>query len=130
MAEKNRGHADLAEEAYRQAPEIDPNNVVALNNLARIAMMNPERAGEAVGYAKKAAEAAPKMGQVLDTLGWAYHVNGENELASQTLERGVAAAPEDPRLLHHLAVVYGSARAQTRGTGNAEESAGNEQAVP
>jgi cellulose synthase operon protein C len=108
MAEKNRGHADLAEKAYRQALEIDPNNVVAVNNLAWIAMMNPERAGEAVGYAKKAAEAAPKMGQVLDTLGWAYHVNGENELASQTLERGVAAAPEDPRLLYHLAVVYGA----------------------
>jgi Flp pilus assembly protein TadD len=108
MAEKNRGHADLAEKAYRQALEIDPNNVVALNNLAWIAMMSPERAGEAVGYAKKAAEAAPKMGQVLDTLGWAYHVNGENELASQTLERGVAAAPEDPRLLYHFAVVYGA----------------------
>jgi Flp pilus assembly protein TadD len=71
-------------------------------------MMTPERASEAVGYAKKAAEAAPKMGQVLDTLGWAYHVNGENELASQTLKRGAAFAPEDPRLLYHLAVVYGA----------------------
>jgi tetratricopeptide (TPR) repeat protein len=108
MAQKKSGHADLAEKAYRQALEIDPNSVVALNNLAWIAMMNPGRVGEAVGYAKKAAEAAPKMGQVLDTLGWAYHVNGENELASQTLKRGVAAAPEDPRLLYHLAVVYGA----------------------
>jgi hypothetical protein len=36
---------------------------VALNNLAWIAMMTPERASEAVGHAKKAAEAAPKMGQ-------------------------------------------------------------------
>jgi Flp pilus assembly protein TadD len=75
---------------------------------AWIAMMTPERANEAVVYAKKAAEAAPKMGQVLDTLGWAYHVNGENELASQTLKRGAAVAPEDPRLLYHLAVVYGA----------------------
>jgi hypothetical protein len=55
-------------------------------------MMTPERAGKAVGYAKKAAEAAPKMGQVLDTLGWAYPVNGENELAGQTLKRGAAVA--------------------------------------
>ncbi|HEY1469487.1 MAG TPA: tetratricopeptide repeat protein [Candidatus Acidoferrum sp.] len=108
MAEKKAGHADLAEKAYRQALEIDEKNVVALNNLAWIAMMNPGRAGEALGYAKKAGEVAPKMGQVLDTLGWAYHVNGENELASQTLKRGVAAAPEDPRLLYHLAVVYGA----------------------
>ncbi len=68
MAEKKRGHADLAEKAYRQA---------------------------------------------LDTLGWAYHVNGENGVclansASQTLKRAVAAAPEDPRLSYHLAVVYGA----------------------
>lgn len=69
MAQKKGGHAELAEKAYRQALEIEPNNIVALNNLAWIPMMTPERAGEAVGYAKKAAEAAPKMGQVLDTLG-------------------------------------------------------------
>ena len=62
MAEKKRGHADLAEKAYRQALEIDPNNVVALNNLAWIAMMNPERAGEAVGYAKKAARRGAQDG--------------------------------------------------------------------
>jgi Flp pilus assembly protein TadD len=30
MVEKQRGRADLAENAYRQALEIDPNNVVAL----------------------------------------------------------------------------------------------------
>lgn len=40
--------------------------------------------------------------------GWTYHVNGENELASQTLKRGAAVAPEDPRLLDHLAVVHGA----------------------
>jgi len=108
MAQKKGGNAKLAEKAYRQALEIEANNIVALNNLAWIAMMTPERANEAVVYAKKAAEAAPMMGQVLDTLGWAYHVNGENELASQTLKRGAAVAPEDPRLLYHLAVVYGA----------------------
>ena len=108
MAQQKGGNAKLAEKAYRQALEIEANNIVALNNLAWIAMMTPERASEAVVYAKKAAEAAPKMGQVLDTLGWAYHVNGENELASQTLKRGAAVAPEDPRLLYHLAVVYGA----------------------
>ena len=67
-------------------------------------MMSPGRAGGSAGYAKKAAEEAPKMGPVLDALGWAYHVNGENELASQALKRGAAVAPEDPRLLYHLAV--------------------------
>jgi hypothetical protein len=56
---------------------------------------------------KKAAEAAPKMGQVLDTLRWAYHVNGENELASH-IEARSGGCPEDPRLLYHLAVVYGA----------------------
>ncbi len=108
MAQKKSGHADLAEKTYRQALEIDPKNVVALTNLAWIAMMSPGRAAEALGYAKNAAEEAPKMGPVLDALGWAYHVNGENELASQALKRGVVAAPDNPRLLYHLAVVYGA----------------------
>ena len=108
MAQKKSGHVDLAEKAYRQALEIDSKNVVALTNLAWIAMMSPGSAAEALDYAKKAAAEAPKMGPVLDALGWAYHVNGENEMASQALKRGVAVAPEDPRLLYHLAVVYGA----------------------
>jgi hypothetical protein len=54
---------ELAEKAHRQALEIEATNIAALNNLAWIAMMTPERASEAVGHAKKAAEAAPKMGQ-------------------------------------------------------------------
>jgi Flp pilus assembly protein TadD len=108
MAQKKSGHSELAEKAYRQALEIDPKNFVALTNLAWIAMMSPGRAGEALGYAKKAAAEAPRLGQVLDALGWAYHVNGENEMASQALKRGVAVAPEDPRILYHLAVVYGA----------------------
>jgi hypothetical protein len=36
------------------------------------------------------------------------YLDGQNELASQTLTRGVAVAPGDPRLLYHLAVVYGA----------------------
>jgi hypothetical protein len=40
-----------------------------------------------------------------------FNPNGENELASQTLKLGVAAAPEDPSLLYHLAVYMWSARA-------------------
>jgi Flp pilus assembly protein TadD len=108
MEQRKRGHPDLAEQAYRKALEIQPNDVVSLNNLTWIAMMSSERLGEALRYAKKAAEAAPKMGQVLDTLGWAYHLNGQNELASQTLKHGVSLTPQDPRLLYHLAVVYGA----------------------
>jgi hypothetical protein len=94
MAEKKRGHADLAEKAYRQALEIDPNNVVALNNLAWIAMMNPERAGEAVGYAKKAARGGAQEGTSAGYAGMGVPREwGEWRLAgqfSQTRKRGVA----------------------------------------
>ena len=106
MAQKKGGNARLAEKAYRQALEIEANNIVALNNLAWIAMMTPERAGEAVGYAK-GCRSGTQDGTSAGYAGWA-HVNRENELANQTLQRGAAVAPEDPRLLYHLAVVYGA----------------------
>ena len=62
MAEKKRGHADLAEKAYRQAPEIDP-NVVALNNLAWIAMMNPERGARRWVMRRKLQKRRPRWGK-------------------------------------------------------------------
>jgi tetratricopeptide (TPR) repeat protein len=92
-AQKKGGHAELGEKAYRQALEIEPNNIVALNNLAWIAMMTPERAGEAVGYAK-GCRSGTQDGTSAGYPGWA-HVNGENELASQTCS-------EEPRLLQRI----------------------------
>jgi Flp pilus assembly protein TadD len=45
------------------------------------------------------------MATVSDTLGWILYRSGNTADASQYLQLAVAAAPDDPDILYHLAVV-------------------------
>jgi tetratricopeptide (TPR) repeat protein len=105
MAEQTRGHPDLAEQAYRKAILTEPNQLVALNNLAWIDLQSPPKLDEALSFAQKAVQGAP-TGQFLDTLGWVYHAKRNNQQAVITLKKAIAASPQDPEIHYHLAVAY------------------------
>ena len=108
--QQREGHPDLAEQSYRKAILIDPNQLVALNDLAWIDIQKPQKLDEALSFSRKTVQLRPNEGQYLDTLGWVYHARGDNQQAITTLKKGVAAAPEDPEIHYHLAVVYQESR--------------------
>jgi len=92
--------------AYQTAVSLDPKLAIAYNNLAFLAIDSKVNTNQALGWAQKAAQLAPKNSQVLDTLGWAYHARGENTQALAALRQASALAPRDPQILYHLGVVY------------------------
>jgi tetratricopeptide (TPR) repeat protein len=106
MAYQVKGRSDLAEQAYREAVALQPNLVVALNNLAWIDLQKPQKLDEALTFAKKTVELVPSASQFQDTLGWVYHVKGDNQQAVVTLRKGITLSPKDPEIHYHLAVVY------------------------
>src|SRR5262245_10443644 len=61
-------HAAIAQ--YRRVLEVQPANVVALNNLAFALAVRHNAATEALPLARRAVGLAPRSGTVLDTLGW------------------------------------------------------------
>jgi cellulose synthase operon protein C len=101
-------------ELYRQVIDIDPNNVIALNNLAWISgqLSDPK----ALSYAERAVKLAPNSAPVLDTMGVLLVERGEAVRGVDFLARATRIAPNrhDIRLNYARALARAGNNAQAR----------------
>lgn len=82
-----------AEALYREVLERDPNNVIALNNLAWLLAQQPTRSAEALRFIARAIDRAGPTANLLDTRG-AVHLNHDKaDLAVADLEAATADSP-------------------------------------
>lgn len=102
-----RGKYREAEAEYRAIlkPEHEPNNVVALNNLAWLLALQTGRGEEALNVVTKAIHSAGRRPELLDTRGVILLNLGRNEEAVADLKEVIADAPNATRLFH-LAQAY------------------------
>jgi len=98
MLYHNQGQIKKAEVAYRQVLSIQPDNSVALNNLAWILATDPHSSKnqkqEALVMAKRAVE-KERNSTYLDTLAEAYFVNGYFKLAVETATEALNSAKDN-----------------------------------
>ena len=92
--------------AYRDVLRIDPENTLALNNLAYLYAERGESLDEAMEYAAKAVDAEPDNPVFLDTLGWLYYKTGNYQKAREIIEKALAGKPDEPEIYEHLAEIY------------------------
>ena len=92
---------DEAIRAYQAYLDRDPDNAIALNNLAWL--LKDTDTTEALRLAKRAVELAPDAGGVLDTQGMVQMASGDYSAAVATLERAVERAPTVPSIRLNLA---------------------------
>jgi putative PEP-CTERM system TPR-repeat lipoprotein len=90
-----------AAKLYEAILALQPQNVVALNNLAWVAMETKDPA--AVGHAEKAYAIAPENAAVLDTYGWLLLQKGEVKRSVDLLTKAVSRDPKNPDMRLHLA---------------------------
>jgi tetratricopeptide (TPR) repeat protein len=95
-----------AESAYLKCVEADPSNVVAYNNLAWMAAEQKRRPDDALAWARKAVELAPKSPAVRDTLAWVHRNRGELKEAQSVLEKAASMSPPHAGVQYRLGVVY------------------------
>lgn len=100
---------DAAIEQYRRVLEIQPTNLIALNNLAYALAVRKNQPAEALPFARKAAALAPRMGTVLDTLGWIEHLLGNHEAAAGLMEQAVKLEPRNAEIRLHAAIIAAAA---------------------
>lgn len=99
------GQIDTAITGYQRVIELQPGNVVALNNLAYALAVHRKSPAEALPLANRAAKLAPTNASVLDTLGWIEHLVGNHEAAATILANAVKLDPASAEAQLHVAVV-------------------------
>jgi len=97
------GRSKEAKEAYEQAIKLDPQDGVALNNLAfLIAEAGSGDLDQALTYAQRAKQALPNLGEVSDTLGWIYLKKNMSDNAMDLFQGLVNQKPENSTYRFHL----------------------------
>jgi tetratricopeptide (TPR) repeat protein len=99
-------HDNEAEEAFREALDIDADNPAVLNYLGYMLADNGDKLEEALEMIQRAVDSDPINGAYLDSLGWAYYRLNRLELAEEYLKRAVLFASTDPTLHEHLGDLY------------------------
>lgn len=94
-----------AEGAYRAALKLDPENMIAMNNLAYLLAARSDRFDEALGLAQKCHEASPDTADFSDTLATVHEKLGNLAAAQAILLDLVERDPGNDDLRSHLAAV-------------------------
>jgi tetratricopeptide (TPR) repeat protein len=98
------GKKKEAATAYGKVLGIDPQNTVALNNLAFINAETDSNLDQAQSYAERAKQRAPNSPNVSDTLGYVYYRKNLNAEALQLFQQVVKQEPANPLFRLHLAM--------------------------
>ncbi|RIK71621.1 MAG: hypothetical protein DCC67_20185, partial [Planctomycetota bacterium] len=101
-----RDDIDQAISVFRRVLEIDPENLLALNNLATLLGEREADRRDAVSYIDRAIAVAGRSAPLLDTRGTIFVYLGDANRAIADLEEAVASGAADPRYYFHLAAAY------------------------
>ena len=101
--EEQAGDDDAAIARYRRILELQPTNVVALNNLAFALAVRRNAPAEALPSARRAASLAPRSGIVLDTVGWVEHLLGNHDVAATLFDQAVQLESDHAEIRLHAA---------------------------
>ena len=97
---------DIAEQRFRKALELSPDEPSVLNYLGYSMIEKKINLTEAMAMVRKAVELKPNDGYIIDSLGWAYYQLGDYEQAVTHIERAVELLPADPIIAEHLGDAY------------------------
>lgn len=87
---------------YEAVLGINPNHLLALNNLANLYLI--EKDGRAISVAERALKLAPDHPGVQDTLGWILVENGQAARGVELLRKAIMKSPNADSMRYHFAV--------------------------
>jgi Flp pilus assembly protein TadD len=88
---------------YREILELNPDDFVALNNLAwELRDSDPTAALE---FARRAVQLRPESPAALDTLAVIEYKAGDLNAAQRSIRKAVEMAPDEPSLMYHNAMI-------------------------
>jgi tetratricopeptide (TPR) repeat protein len=106
IAHSQDGSSIAAEEDFRAALAIDPEQPQVLNYLGYALVEENRKLDEALDMIERAVAASPNNGFIVDSLGWVYYRLGRYDEAVVQMERAVELEAVDPVMNDHLGDVY------------------------
>jgi uncharacterized protein (TIGR03790 family) len=103
------GEHDRALDRYRHALRVQPDNIIALNNLAYSLAVREDAPDEAHPYARRAVSLQPKNVTLIDTLGWIEHLLGNHKEAVRLFTEAVRLGTKNPEIHLHAAIAFEAA---------------------
>jgi len=103
------GDLDAAVLHYRPVVAAEPDNAVALNNLAYLLADRMGAAKEALPMAERAYRLSGSAPVVADTLAWVHFKLGDTAAALPLTDRAVQYAPREIDVLVHAATIHAAA---------------------
>ncbi|MGA8026391.1 MAG: tetratricopeptide repeat protein [Bryobacteraceae bacterium] len=98
------GKKKEAADAYNKVLGINPENAVALNNLAFLNAESGTNLDQAMTFAERAKKEAPNSPDISDTLGYVYYQKHLNAEALRIFRQAVLDEPQNPTFHFHLAM--------------------------
>lgn len=106
------GDRALAIARYERVIELQPNQALALNNLAYTLAINEKDPARALPLARRAAAAAPRQGTIVDTLAWVEYLAGDIPNAVRHVTTATLLSPDVAEIRLHAAVIQAAAGAR------------------
>ena len=95
-----------ARQAYEATLKLDPNNAVALNNLAFLLAETGGDLDDALTKAQRAKQMMPSLHEISDTLGWIYLKKNLADQAIDVFKDLVNKQPNHSTYHYHLGMAY------------------------
>jgi tetratricopeptide (TPR) repeat protein len=96
------GNFPQARDVYEKLLAINPNFILALNNLAYLYTEHLNNLDRAYQLVRKARDLQPQDTAVADTLGWVLYKRGDYQRALPLLQESAEKAPDNPEIQFHL----------------------------
>lgn len=95
-----------ARDTYERLVSVEPNNAIALNNLAVIYSEHFQQLDKALDLARKARDLAPNEPHLTDTLGWIMFKKGDYSNALRTLHESANKLPNEAEVQFHAGMAH------------------------
>jgi tetratricopeptide (TPR) repeat protein len=124
---------DQSRGIYEEAVAAMPDFRAAANNLAYMlaeglgGAKDPRRA---LSLAEGVVQAEPEKAEYLDTLGWAYHQEGQYDLALLVLEKAISHAPDSAVINYHLGMALLKTQRPAEARERLEKAVSGDEAYP
>jgi tetratricopeptide (TPR) repeat protein len=102
MVMESQGNVKNAKPIYEKIMSIDPDNPIALNNVAYLMAEEGTNLDQALSYANRAKQRMPNHPDVNDTLGWIYIKKNLSDNAVSIFKDLIQRFPEKSTYHYHL----------------------------